>query len=80
MSSPPWRYPNVGSPACGTVKNQCGTKLAKNETKNRIVARRMGKSILAKAENGDLGERMLTWNINRTRRRTVELLHTKIDR
>jgi len=79
MSSPPWRYPNVGSPACGAVKNKCGTKLAENETKRRIVARRIGKSMLAKAENGDLGERMLTWNIKRNRRGIVELLDTKID-
>jgi hypothetical protein len=30
--------------------------------------------MLANAESGDFGERILTWNINRTKRRKEELL------
>lgn len=40
----------------------------------RIVARLMGRSMLAKAERGDLGERMLTWTMKRIRSRRAELL------
>jgi hypothetical protein len=45
------------------------------EARINHVARRRGRSTLAKAERGDFGERMFIWNIMRTRRRRVELLH-----
>jgi hypothetical protein len=35
--------------------------------------------MLANAESGDFGERMLTWNMNRTKRRKEELLSLAID-
>jgi hypothetical protein len=44
------------------------------ETKSKIVARRTGRSMLAKADNGDLGDRILTWKIKRINSRRVELL------
>lgn len=74
MRRPPWRYPNVGSPALGTLKRICGIKPMMKEMKSNIVARRTGRSILAKADNGDLGDRILTWKMKRINSRRVELL------
>jgi hypothetical protein len=74
MRRPPWRYPSVGSPALGTLKRICGTRPMIKETKSKIVARRTGRSMLAKADNGDLGDRILTWKIKRINSRRVELL------
>jgi hypothetical protein len=73
-NNPPWRYPCVGSPAVGTEKSKCGINPKAKVPNSKIVALLRGRSMLANAESGDFGERMLTWNINRTKRRKEELL------
>jgi hypothetical protein len=59
IKRPPWRHPNVGS-AVGTLKTMCGIKPRRKEMKSNIMARRTGRSMLANADRGDFGDKMLT--------------------
>jgi len=64
----------VGSPALGTEKSKCGINPRRKLVKRSNAALFTGRSMLANADMGDLGERMLTWNMNRISRQMVELL------
>jgi hypothetical protein len=50
----------VGSPAEGTEKSKCGRKPRKKLPKSSNAARFTGRSILANADMGDFGDKMLT--------------------
>jgi len=64
----------VGSPAEGIEKNKCGINPNRKLPKSTNAARFTERSILANADIGDLGDKMLTWIMNRINRRIVELL------
>ena len=68
----------MGSPAEGTESNKWGIKLREKVMSNKIVAFLTGRSMLAKAERGLLGERMLTWTMKRMRSLSAELLPSEL--
>jgi hypothetical protein len=64
----------VGSPAWGSAKKRWEKSPRKVEAKSKMTMRRRGRSTLANADKGDLGERRFTWKMNLMSNLHAELL------